>query len=111
MKNMRSGMVNANDFAVNYLCQSLPFGGIGESGFGRFAGEEGLRGCCYERASTEDKFEILGIRASIPSVVQYPQKVAGPIFVTNLITLIYGKGFKSKLISFWDIIQSAMSSE
>lgn len=33
---LRVGMANVNDFAVNYLCQSLPFGGVGISGYGRF---------------------------------------------------------------------------
>ena len=38
---IRSGMFTANDFGVNYLIQSLPFGGVNESGFDRFAGPEG----------------------------------------------------------------------
>jgi len=46
---IRSGMCNVNDFAVNYLCQSLPFGGVKISGFDRFAGPEGLRGNCLVR--------------------------------------------------------------
>jgi acyl-CoA reductase-like NAD-dependent aldehyde dehydrogenase len=25
---IRAGMSNINDFGVNYLCQSLPFGGV-----------------------------------------------------------------------------------
>lgn len=29
---IRSGMFTANDFGVNYLVQSLPFGGVNESG-------------------------------------------------------------------------------
>jgi len=32
---LRSGMFTANDFGVNYLIQSLPFGGVNESGFDR----------------------------------------------------------------------------
>lgn len=35
---LQTGMININDFGVNYLCQSLPFGGVKASGFGRFAG-------------------------------------------------------------------------
>lgn len=38
---IRSGMFTVNDFGVNYLIQSLPFGGVKESGFSRFAGPEG----------------------------------------------------------------------
>lgn len=35
---LQTGMVNVNDFGINYLCQSLPFGGMKISGFDRFAG-------------------------------------------------------------------------
>lgn len=33
------GMASINDFATTYMCQSLPFGGVKESGFDRFAGK------------------------------------------------------------------------
>ena len=32
-----------------YMSQSLPFGGRKQSGYGRFAGVEGLRGLCNVR--------------------------------------------------------------
>ena len=47
-------MLTANDFGVNYLIQSLPFGGVKESDFGRFAGPEGQRACCVERSIAVD---------------------------------------------------------
>ncbi|KAJ3525588.1 hypothetical protein NM208_g11575 [Fusarium decemcellulare] len=50
----------------------LPFGGVGGSGYGRFAGEEGLRGLCNIKAVCEDRFGWLGIRTGIPPPVQYP---------------------------------------
>ena len=70
---VRSGMVAVNDFAAYYAVQ-LPFGGAGGSGYGRFAGEEGLRGLCNIKAICEDRFGWLGIRTSIPPPVQYPVK-------------------------------------
>ena len=63
-------MTNLNDFGVNYLCQSLPFGGVNASGFDRFAGIEGIRGCCNMRAVTSDK--VTGVRTNIPPSLQYP---------------------------------------
>jgi len=33
---IRAGMTTINDFAVNYMVQTLPFGGIKNSGFDRF---------------------------------------------------------------------------
>jgi aldehyde dehydrogenase (NAD+) len=56
---LRTGMTNLNDFGINYLCQALPFGGVNHSGFDRFAGVEGLRGCCNMRAVTSDKVRVL----------------------------------------------------
>ena len=44
-------MLACNDYATCYMCQSLPFGGLKQSGFGKFAGVEGLRGCCVTKAS------------------------------------------------------------
>jgi aldehyde dehydrogenase (NAD+) len=43
------------------------------SGFDRFAGIEGLRGCCVARAITSDRFP--GMRTNIPPPLQYPVKV------------------------------------
>ena len=42
---LESGMFVVNDYASNAMCQSLPFGGVKESGFGRCATEPdtGLR--------------------------------------------------------------------
>ncbi len=48
-------MTSINDFATTYMCQSLPFGGVKESGFDRFAGVEGLRGLCVVKAVAEDR--------------------------------------------------------
>ena len=48
-------MTSINDFATTYMCQSLPFGGVKESGFDRFAGIEGLRGMCISKAVCEDR--------------------------------------------------------
>ena len=36
--------------------QSLPFGGRNKSGYGRFAGPEGLRGLCLEKSVCEGIF-------------------------------------------------------
>jgi hypothetical protein len=43
------GMTSINDFNATYMCQGLPFGGVKDSGFGRFAGVEGLRALCHPK--------------------------------------------------------------
>ncbi|QPG73154.1 hypothetical protein FOA43_000460 [Brettanomyces nanus] len=66
---MRAGNVAINDFATFYVCQ-LPFGGVGGSGYGKFGGEEGLRGLCLEKSVCYDKTSL--ISTSIPNVIDYP---------------------------------------
>ena len=51
---LQAGMTSINDFASTYMNQSLPFGGVKESGFDRFAGVEGLRGLCTVKAVCQD---------------------------------------------------------
>ncbi|ROT37553.1 succinate-semialdehyde dehydrogenase [Sodiomyces alkalinus F11] len=68
---LRTGMVAVNDFAAYYAVQ-LPFGGVRGSGYGRFAGKEGLRGLCNPKSVCLDRFGWLGIRTGIPPPVRYP---------------------------------------
>ncbi|KGQ07319.1 Putative aldehyde dehydrogenase-like protein C [Beauveria bassiana D1-5] len=71
IRGLKAGMVAVNDFAVYYAVQ-LPFGGVRGSGYGRFAGQEGLRGLCNIKSVCEDRFGWLGIRTAIPPPIQYP---------------------------------------
>ncbi|KAL6874903.1 ALDH-like protein [Trichoderma novae-zelandiae] len=71
VRGLKAGMVAVNDFAAYYAVQ-LPFGGVAGSGYGRFAGEEGLRGLCNVKAVCEDRFGWLGVKTAIPAPVQYP---------------------------------------
>ncbi|KAG7749012.1 hypothetical protein KL911_002033 [Ogataea haglerorum] len=66
---LKVGNVAINDFATFYVCQ-LPFGGVKGSGYGKFGGEEGLRGLCNEKSVCYDRTSL--ISTSIPSVVDYP---------------------------------------
>jgi len=94
-----TGMLTVNDFASNYLVQSLPFGGCKDSGFGRFAGIEGLRSLCIERSIVIDKFPTL-VKTSIPPPINYPiQKEKGLPFGTSLIQLFYNESWISKIVS------------
>ena len=63
-------MVAVNDFAAYYAVQ-LPFGGVKGSGYGRFAGVEGLRGLCNTKAVCRDRWPGL-MRTSIPPELVYP---------------------------------------
>lgn len=70
-RGLRAGMVAVNDFAAFYAVQ-LPFGGAGGSGYGRFAGDEGLRGLCNVKAVCEDRLWWAGARTAIPPPIRYP---------------------------------------
>ena len=63
-------MVAVNDFAVFYAVQ-LPFGGVKGSGYGRFAGQEGLRSLCNVKSICVDRWPWL-INTAIPKKLDYP---------------------------------------
>jgi acyl-CoA reductase-like NAD-dependent aldehyde dehydrogenase len=103
-RQIRSGMLCINDFGSNYLIQSLPFGGVKESGFGRFAGIEGLRACCLERAIVTDR--IPGIRTSIPPPIDYPIDInKGMPFGASLIQLFYNESIWAKIVGIFGLIK------
>lgn len=54
---------------MTWFLQSLPFGGVKDSGFGRFAGVEGLRACCLVKSVVEDRWWPL-IKTKIPKPIQ-----------------------------------------
>ncbi|KAF1997864.1 aldehyde dehydrogenase [Amniculicola lignicola CBS 123094] len=74
VREVHAGMVAVNDFAVTYMVQ-LPFGGVKGSGYGRFAGKEGLRGVCNMKAVTRDRW--WGVKTSIPAPLDLPLRGAG----------------------------------
>ena len=52
----------------------MPFGGRDGSGYGRFGGEEGLKGLCNVKSLTEDAWwaSMLDMRTRIPLPLRYP---------------------------------------
>lgn len=101
---VRAGMVSVNDFAVYYAVQ-LPFGGVGGSGYGRFAGEEGLRGLCNVKSVCQDRFPGW-VETTIPRAVDYPLRNAkkGWEVCRGVVEVGYGLDFKSRAQGLWRII-------
>ncbi|KAF2859154.1 Aldedh-domain-containing protein [Piedraia hortae CBS 480.64] len=88
---MQTGMVAINDFAVYYAVQ-LPFGGTKESGYGRFAGEEGLRALCNVKSVCEDRWNGL-IKTTIPSSLDYPMQSKAWEMGQGVIEVGYGESW------------------
>eukprot|EP00968_Pinguiococcus_pyrenoidosus_P018540 scaffold1951_cov258-Pinguiococcus_pyrenoidosus.AAC.9 len=103
---IRAGMTTVNDFGVNYLVQSLPFGGIKESGFDRFAGPEGLRACCLMKSVVVDTFSF--IRTSIPGPLQYPIAEVGLDFGKSMVGLMYNEGILGKASALIQMTKASM---
>jgi len=92
---LEAGMSAVNDLeGSTYLSQSLPFGGVGESGYDKFAGPEGLRGLCLARAVCVDRFAFL--KTAIPAPLHYPSTGKGHVFAMGLVEMFYGESLLTK---------------
>ncbi|KAI0542747.1 Aldehyde/histidinol dehydrogenase [Xylaria digitata] len=107
VRGVRAGGVAVNDFAVYYAIQ-LPFGGVAGSGYGRFAGEEGLRGLCNIKSVCEDRFGALGIRTAIPGPARYPiaSQERGWRFTRGVVGIGYGLTLADKFWAVVDILRN-----
>ncbi len=56
---VRSGMTSVNSVIAFAAVPGLPFGGVGESGFGRIHGADGLREFTYPKAITKQRMKPL----------------------------------------------------
>ncbi|URE40340.1 Aldehyde dehydrogenase family [Musa troglodytarum] len=98
---LHCGVAAINDFASTYMCQSLPFGGVKHSGFGRFAGVEGLRACCLVKSVVEDRWWPY-IKTVIPKPIQYPVAENAFEFQQSLVEALYG-------LNVWDRLRALTS--
>lgn len=94
-KEVKTGMVAINDFAVFYAVQ-LPFGGVGGSGYGRFAGEEGLRSLCNVKSVCSDRWPGL-IKTAIPTKLDYPMQTGAWDMGKGVVEVGYGEDWKRRL--------------
>lgn len=94
------GFAAINDFAVTYMCQALPFGGVKNSGFGKFGGVEGLRACCLVKAVVEDRCKY--IKTVIPKPLQYPVAENAFEFEKVLVQTLYG-------LSIWERLKGLVA--
>jgi acyl-CoA reductase-like NAD-dependent aldehyde dehydrogenase len=96
-RELKTGMVAVNDFAAYYAVQ-LPFGGVKGSGYGRFAGEEGLRSLCAQKSICRDRLPGL-IKTSIPPPLRLPlqDEARGWDMAKGVVELGYGDSVWGKM--------------
>ncbi|KAK5115081.1 hypothetical protein LTR62_001778 [Meristemomyces frigidus] len=92
---LKAGMVAVNDFAVFYAVQ-LPFGGVKGSGYGRFAGEEGLRSLCNAKSVCVDRWPGL-IKTSIPPQLDYPLRAGAFAMGRGVVEVGYGEDWRRRV--------------
>lgn len=83
-RRIRAGMTSVNSVIAFAGVPGLPFGGVGQSGFGRIHGADGLKEFTYAHAITRQKFKPLMMLTSFSRDAKLDAKVA------SLITVLHG---------------------
>ena len=87
---LRAGMTSINAVIAFAGVPSLPFGGIGESGFGRIHGPDGLKEFTYAHAITRQRFKPALAMTTFGRTEKDEQRAG------KLVNALYGRGNKKK---------------
>nr|WP_239076798.1 aldehyde dehydrogenase family protein [Actinocatenispora rupis] len=85
-RRLRSGMTSVNSAMAFVALPSLPFGGVGDSGFGRIHGADGLREFTRPKAIARRRF-----RTPLP-VLSFRRGRRTDEFVQRLVRFLHGRG-------------------
>ena len=85
-RRMRTGMTSVNSVIAFASVPGLPFGGVGESGFGRIHGDDGLREFTRAKAITRQRFALPVALTSF----ERPEKVTAQL--VKAVRLLHGRG-------------------
>jgi acyl-CoA reductase-like NAD-dependent aldehyde dehydrogenase len=86
-RRLRAGMVSVNDVLYHGAMAGLPFGGMGDSGYGRVHGEDGLREMTQSRALLVDR---VGVKRE--PIGGFPFRRFGTRRARALIRVLHGPG-------------------
>jgi acyl-CoA reductase-like NAD-dependent aldehyde dehydrogenase len=86
-RRLRSGMTSINGVIAFAAVPALPFGGIGDSGFGRIHGPDGLREFARAKAITRKRFSSM----NLTSFKRTDKDMAKAL---QLVNLLHGKRYK-----------------
>lgn len=84
---LRVGSVTMNTWVMNAGVPALPWGGNGESGFGRIHGEEGLREFTRVKSTSRERF-ALPVALTLTNFQRHPQAAD---LVRKVFTLVHGR--------------------
>jgi len=84
-RRMRSGMTSINSVLTFAGVPSLPFGGVGESGFGRIHGEDGLREFTRPKSISRRR-----MRSPLPSM-SFDRTPRAVTMIGKAIKLVHGR--------------------
>jgi acyl-CoA reductase-like NAD-dependent aldehyde dehydrogenase len=87
-RRMRSGMTSINAVLAFAPIAALPFGGVGESGFGRIHGADGLREFARPKAITQQRFKPPMDLLTFDRTEETMQRVL------KLVTFLHGRQYK-----------------
>jgi acyl-CoA reductase-like NAD-dependent aldehyde dehydrogenase len=92
---LRAGMTSINSVMGFAGIPSLPFGGVGDSGFGRIHGDEGIREFTRIKSTAE---QVMAIPLNMMS---FRQPADAPRRLRGMIKQIYGDGVVAKAADLW----------
>jgi acyl-CoA reductase-like NAD-dependent aldehyde dehydrogenase len=89
-RSLRTGMTSVNSVIGFALVPALPFGGMGESGFGRIHGADGLREFTRPKAITRQRMRPL------VNLMSFGRTDRDMRRIMTLVTLLHGRLYRSK---------------
>jgi acyl-CoA reductase-like NAD-dependent aldehyde dehydrogenase len=89
-RSLRSGMTSINSVIGFAIVPALPFGGVGESGFGRIHGADGLREFTRPKAITRQRFRPLINLTSFGRTDKDMKRII------TLVTLLHGRLYRPR---------------
>ena len=88
-RGLRAGGVTVNSVLSFVGMSSVPFGGVGDSGFGRFHGPDGLREFTFAKSTVRKRFD-LG-----PGVQEFPRTQEQFDMVRKMVRVRYERRFRA----------------
>jgi len=92
---LRAGMTSVNSVMAFAGIPSLPFGGVGESGFGRIHGDEGIREFTRIKSTAE---QVVALPLNMLSFRQ-PKDMTKRL--RGMIKQLYGEGVMARAADLW----------